>query len=84
MAGFFCCDSKKKGMYDTYVQFFLLNKNLCTGFSQNTLAEHTSGYIVGKYIIILLVTEWNVSHETKKIHHHKGCGWLAPRRGSKY
>ena len=24
---------------------------LCTGFRQNTLAEYTSGYIVGTYII---------------------------------
>jgi hypothetical protein len=24
---------------------------LCTGFSQNTYAEDTSGYIVGTYII---------------------------------
>jgi hypothetical protein len=30
------------------------------------------------------VTEWSISHETKKTHRHKGCGWLAPRRGSKY
>jgi hypothetical protein len=50
------------------------------------------------------VTEWSVSHETKKqivtkdvvglllgeavstkkTHRHKGCGWLAYRRGSKY
>ncbi len=30
------------------------------------------------------MTEWSVSHQTKKTHPHKGCGWLAPRRGSKY
>jgi hypothetical protein len=30
------------------------------------------------------VTEWSVSHETKKTHHHDRCGWLAPRRGSKH
>ncbi len=61
-----------------------------------------SGYKVGTYI--LLVTEWTVSHETKKTHvtkdvvglligevvstkktHHcKKCGWVAPRRGSKF
>ncbi len=33
---------------------------------------------------ILFVTEWSVSHETKKITRHKGCRWLAPRRGSKH
>jgi hypothetical protein len=27
------------------------NMYLCTGFGQNTLAEYTSGYIVGTYII---------------------------------
>ncbi len=30
------------------------------------------------------MTEWSVSHETKKTHCRKGCGWLAHRRGSKY
>ncbi len=30
------------------------------------------------------MTEWSISHETKKTHRHKGCGWLAHRRGSKY
>ncbi len=30
------------------------------------------------------MTEYSVNHETKKTHHHKGCGWLASRRGSKY
>jgi hypothetical protein len=53
---------------------------LCTGFSQNTYAKDTSGYIVNK----LQVTEGSVSHETKKTHHHNGCGWLAPKKGSKY
>jgi hypothetical protein len=33
---------------------------------------------------MLLVTEWSVSHEMKKTHRHKGCGWLASRRCSKY
>ncbi len=54
---------------------------LCTGFSQNTLAEYTSGYIVGTYIN----SDW-VEHKSrhKKTRRHKGCGWLDPRRGSKY
>ena len=30
------------------------------------------------------MTEWSISHETKKTHRHKGCGWLPSRRGSKY
>ncbi len=25
------------------------------------------------------MTEWSISHETKKTHRHKGCGWLALR-----
>ncbi len=30
------------------------------------------------------MTEKSVKHETKKTHCHKGYGWLASRRGSKY
>ncbi len=30
------------------------------------------------------MTEWSICHETKKKHRHKGCGWLASRRGSDY
>ncbi len=38
-------------------------------------------YKVGTYII----SDW-VKRQSwdKKTHRHKGCGWLAPRRGSKY
>jgi hypothetical protein len=40
-------------------------------------------YIFSSFSHIFLVTEWSVSHEMKKTHRHKGCDWLAPRRGSK-
>ncbi len=30
------------------------------------------------------MTEWSIIHETTKTHRHKGCGWLASRRCSKY
>ena len=51
------------------------------GFSLNSYAKDTKGYM---WVYIILVTEWSVSHEMKKTHCHKECGWFAPRRGSKY
>jgi hypothetical protein len=53
---------------------------LCRGFRQNTLTEYTIGYIVGTY---LYLSGASVTRQ-KKTHQHKGCGWLAFSRGSKY
>jgi hypothetical protein len=61
--------------------FEFLRMYVCTGFSLNSYAEDTSGYIVGTYNISNLVKR---KSRDKKTHCHKGCGWLAPRRGSKY
>jgi hypothetical protein len=38
-------------------------------------------HIVTKDVVGLLLGE---AVSTKKTHHRKGCGWLAPRRDSKY
>jgi hypothetical protein len=45
-------------IYCTINDFFIFlffapasNKYLCMGFRQNSLAEYTSGYIVGTYIV---------------------------------
>ena len=54
---------------------------LYTGFRQDFLPRVR---VDTKWVHKLLVTEWSVSHETKKTHRHKGCGWLAFRRDSKY
>jgi hypothetical protein len=37
---------------------------LCTGFRQNTLAEYIQ--VETLWVHILLVTEWSISHKTKK------------------
>ncbi len=50
---------------------------LCTGFSLNSYAEDTSGYIVGTYNISDRVERQ--SRDEKKTHRHKEGGWLASR-----
>ncbi len=51
---------------------------LCMGFRQDFLPRVR---VDTKWVHKLLETEWSVSHETKS---HKGCGWLASMRDSKY
>jgi hypothetical protein len=55
---------------------------LWTGFSTKTYAEDTSGYIVGTYITS--DQGERKSQDKKNTSSHRGCGWLAPKIGSKY
>jgi hypothetical protein len=56
---------------------------LCTGFRQNTLAEYTSGYIVGTFIISARV-ERQSCDKTKHINTKDVVGLLLVEVDSKY